>query len=85
MNLDKRKMRGVQEYTISVLTKNKEFAVPEIIFGLAELVGRLVAKQTGGTTIQKKEILDAAIEHMVKTCRVGCGEEAEPSRIITLN
>ena len=86
MNIDRRKMKGVQERALKAVTQNKEFETPEVIFGLAELVGRLIARQTGGTWMAKKEIFDAVVEHIETSVRAGVADApARSDSIILLN
>ncbi len=85
MNLDARKVKGVQDIALNALVRTKDFDVAHMIFGLAELVGRLIAKQTPGTWIQKKEIMEAAQDHMELATRAGTEGANDEKRIITLN
>lgn len=80
--LDPRKIRGVQERTLRMLSGTTEFSTHEVIFALGELAARLIAKNTGGTWIEKREYLETVTHHMEVTCSAGT---AQDSRIILPN
>lgn len=85
MVIDKRKMQGVQEAVLRYLATRKEFETVEVIFGLAELSARLIAKNLQGTSVQKGEVMEKVAEHMALTVRIGCGEESAQQAPVTLN
>lgn len=68
--IDKDKVQGVQLVVGQVLN-GRGFAIPEVLFGLAELMGRTLAMQTGGTIIEKMEILKSLTDHAERTVRMG--------------
>lgn len=71
VSIDKRKIAGVVKLAGEAVS-NKGFAAPEVLFGLAELIGRALVDQTGGTVIQKLDVLRHLVEHADRTVRVGC-------------
>lgn len=85
MVVDKRKMQGVQESVLRYLATRKEFETIEVIFGLAELSARLMAKNLQGTSVQKSEVLEKVAEHMALTLRIGVGEESAQQAPVVLN
>lgn len=70
MEIDRDKVAGVQKIVGTVLA-DKGFTVPEVLFGLAELIGRSVALHTGGTIIEKLEVVKTLTDHTEKTVRMG--------------
>lgn len=85
MHLDKRKVDAVVHTVIRLLADKKEYGTVESIFGLAELAGRLIARSTPGTWVEKRELLKAVFDHMEITVKAGVDQPAEPSRIILIN
>ena len=83
--LNQVQMADIQKQTMDMLAQS-HYDTPETIFALGELVGRLIAKQTKGTWVQKQDIMEAVVEHMATSVRVGCGlTPVQESRIITVN
>lgn len=70
MEIDRNKVAGVQKLVGSTLV-DKGFNIPEVLFGLAELIGRTIALHTGGTIIEKQEVLKQLTDHAEKTVRIG--------------
>ena len=80
--LNAQMMADIQKDIMDMLAQ-RHYDTPETIFGLGELVGRLIAKQTKGTWIEKQDIMEAVVEHMATSVRVGCNMSAvQESRII---
>jgi hypothetical protein len=71
ITLDKGKIQGVVT-TAAQAVSNKGFEIPDVLFGLAELIGKSIVDQTGGTMIQKLDVLKPLVEHMERTIRIGC-------------
>lgn len=70
VEVDKNKVQGVQ-VVIGQALNDKGFAVPEVLFGMAELIGRSLALHTGGTIIEKLEMLKNLTDHAERTIRMG--------------
>lgn len=70
VDIDREKVAGVQRIVGTVLN-DKGFTLPEVLFGLSELIGRTVAIHTGGTIIEKMEILKNLTDHAERTVRMG--------------
>jgi hypothetical protein len=70
VELNKDKVQGVQ-IEVGRMLSGKGFAIPEVLFGLAELLGRTLAEQTGGTIIDKLEVLKTLTDHAERTVRMG--------------
>lgn len=70
VNIDNDKVRGVQLEVGRVLS-GRGFATPEVLFGLAELMGRTLVNQTGGTIIEKLDVLKTLTDHAERTVRMG--------------
>lgn len=68
--IDGEKIIAVQMLVGQILD-NKGFAIPEVLFGLAELMGRTLAMQTGGTIIEKMDVLKTLTDHAERTVRMG--------------
>lgn len=51
---------------------DRGFETPEVLFGLAELIGRVLVEHTGGTVIEKLDVATSIFEHIERTVRVGC-------------
>lgn len=85
ITVDRRKMQGVQEAVLRYLATRKEFETIEVIYGLAELSARLMAKNLQGTSVQKGEVLESVASHMALTLRIGCGEESAQQAPVVLN
>ncbi len=71
ISLDKGKIAGVVRVAGEAVS-NRGFETPEVLFGLAELIGRVVVDHTGGTIISKLDTLKYLVEHAERTIRVGC-------------
>lgn len=83
--LDTRKVRGVQEVVLNVLEQHKhDFAPIEVLYGLSELVARLIVRHTKGTWIEKREVFEQLIKHMENTAIEGVKHEGH-HRIHTIN
>lgn len=63
-------MRAVMNLTAEAVS-NKGFATPEVLFGLAEFIGKSIVAQTGGTIIQKLDAVKPLVEHIERTIRIG--------------
>jgi hypothetical protein len=70
VKLDSDKVRGVQIVAGQALN-DRGFATPEVLFGLAELMGRTLVNQTGGSVIEKLEVLKSLTAHAERTIRMG--------------
>lgn len=70
VEIDRDKVQGVQIEVGRVLS-GRGFAIPEVLFGLAELMGRTLASQTGGTIIEKMDVLKTLTDHAERTVRMG--------------
>lgn len=70
IEVDQQKIRGVQE-RISQALSTREFHPAEVVFGLAELIGRMIVGYVPGTSIQKQEWVDAVTQHIEDTVRIG--------------
>lgn len=79
VEMDKYKIRGVQDRVAQVLS-TKEFTPAEVVFGLAEFIGRMIVGYTPNETwIAKKELCDAAARHMELTVKVGIEKQQAPN------
>ena len=76
VELDKRKILGVQDRVSQVLSSS-EFSPAEVIFGLSEFIGRMIIGYVPGTWIQKKEIAAAASQHIERSIKVGLAQDAQ--------
>jgi hypothetical protein len=63
-------MQAVQRITGEALATSS-FHPTEVIFGLTELVGRLIVAKVNGTWIQKKEVYDEVCKHLERTIKIG--------------
>lgn len=70
VEIDKQKVQGVQ-LIVGQSLSNKGFATSEVLFGMAEFLGRTLASQTGGTIIEKLEVLKTLTDHAERTVRMG--------------
>jgi len=83
--VSKEKVRGVQEVVLQTLERHKhDFAPIEVLYGLAELIGRLVVKHTQGTWIEKRDLLLELVNHTERTVIAGVQHQGH-NRIETLN
>lgn len=80
MVLLKERMRGVQEQAMRAIDV-RTFDPPEVIFGLAELVGRLIVKSVKGTWLEKKEVMDEVCKHIERTIKAGLEAEGNGRNI----
>jgi len=71
ISVNKEKIAGVWR-TAGDAISNKGFQTPEVLFGLAELIGRVLVDHTDGTVIQKLDTLKTLVEHADRTVRIGC-------------
>lgn len=71
VTLNKGKIAGVVK-AAGESVSNRGFETPEVLFGLAELIGRILVDHAGGTIVQKLEMLKPIVEHAERTVRVGC-------------
>lgn len=58
--------------TAGAAVSDKGFGTAEVLFGLAELIGRVLVEHTGGTIIEKQDAIRPIMEHIERTVRVGC-------------
>ena len=58
--------------TAGAALSDKGFQTPEVVFGLAELIGRVLVDHTGGTIVEKMDMIRPVMEHIERTVRVGC-------------
>lgn len=70
VEIDKQKVVGVQLAAGEALS-DKGFAIPEVLFGLSELIGRILMDKTGGTIVEKLEMLKDLTAHAERTIRIG--------------
>lgn len=70
MHLNKERMIAVQAQATRAID-TRSFDPPEVIFGMAELVGRLIHSGVKGTWIQKKEVMDEVCKHIERTIKAG--------------
>lgn len=70
VEIDPEKVKGVQ-LLVGQALNNQGFATPEVLFGLAELIGRTLALQTGGSIIEKLEMMKNLTDHTERTVRIG--------------
>ena len=70
VEIDKQKVQGVQ-LIVGQSLSNKGFATSEVLFGMAEFLGRTLVSQTGGTIIEKLEVLKTLTDHAERTVRMG--------------
>lgn len=70
IEVDREKVAAVQKIVGTVLV-DKGFNVVEVLYGLSELMGRTIALHTGGTIIEKQEVLKLLTDHADKTVRMG--------------
>ena len=71
VSVDKAKIAHVVRLAGDVVS-NKGLETPEVLFGLSELIGRILVQHTGGTVIEKLDTLKMLVEHADRTVRVGC-------------
>lgn len=70
ISIDKDKITQVQACIAEALNQHK-FHTTEVMFGLAELIGRTIVSQTGGTIIEKMDVLRHVADHAERTIRTG--------------
>lgn len=70
VEIDREKVRGVQLIVGQILNE-RGFNVVEVLFGLAELQGRVLLTQTGGSVIEKMDMLKTLTDHAERTVRMG--------------
>ena len=71
VSIDKDKINQVWR-TAGAALSDKGIQTPEVLFGLAELIGRILVEHTGGTIIEKLDAAKPLMEHIERTVRVGC-------------
>lgn len=72
VEIEREKVNGVQVVCGNALTQHQaDFTVPEVLFGLAELMGRTLANNMGGTIIEKMDVLKTLTDHAERTVRMG--------------
>lgn len=72
VEIDREKVNGVQITCGNALSQHAgNFTVPEVLFGLAELMGRTLANSMGGTIIEKMDVLKTLTDHAERTVRMG--------------
>lgn len=70
VSLDKDKIAQVWRIAGQAVS-DKGIQTPEVLFGLAELIGRILVEHTGGTIIEKTDAIKPLVEHIERTVRVG--------------
>lgn len=70
VTLDRNKIAAVVRIAADAVS-NKGFSTPDVLFGLAEFIGKAIVDQTGGTIIQKIDAVKPLMEHMERTIRIG--------------